>query len=84
MTKCQRDARLWQKEEKVPTANIFIDKITKAITLLKHNMQQAMGHPAKYASTKAHEHSFQPGQRVLLSSKVSTSDLTDTCHRAAA
>ena len=53
----------------MPAANIFIDKITKAITLAKQSMQQARERQAKYASGKAREHPFQPGQHVLLSSK---------------
>ena len=44
-------------------------KITKAITLAKQSMQQAWERQAKYASGRAKEHPFQPGQRVLLSSK---------------
>ena len=64
-----RDTKLWHKHEKVPAANIFIDRITKAITLAKQAMHQARDKQAKYASGKAKEHPFQPGQRVLLSSK---------------
>ena len=64
-----RDAKLWHKHEKVPAANIFIDRITKAIALAKQAMHPARDRQAKYASGKAREHPFQPGQRVLLSSK---------------
>ena len=69
MTEHLRDAKMWVKDEKVPAANAFIDRITKGITLAKHSMQQAQERQAKYASGKAREHPFQPGQRVLLSSK---------------
>ena len=69
MTEHLRDAKLWQKHEKVPAANAFIDRITKAITLAKQAMHQARERQAKYASGRAREHSFEPGQRVLLSSR---------------
>ena len=64
-----RDAKLWHKHEKVPAVNIFIDRITKAITFAKQAMHHARDRQAKYASGKAKEDPFQPGQRVLLSSK---------------
>ena len=57
------------KKAKVPAANKFIDEITKAITPGKQSMQQARERQAKYASGRAHEHPFQSGQRVRLSSK---------------
>ena len=69
MTEHLRDTKSWRKDEKVPAANAFIDRITKAITLAKQSMHQAQERQAKYAQGKARAHPFQPGQRVLLSSK---------------
>lgn len=56
-------------QERVPAANAFVDRMTKAISLAKQAMQHARERQAKVMSGKAREHQFQPGQRVLLSSK---------------
>ena len=64
-----RDAKLWQKHERVPAANIFIDKISKAISLAKQAMHQARERQLQILSGKSRPHPFEPGQRVLLSSK---------------
>ena len=69
MTEHLRDVKMWQSHEKVPAANAFIDKITKAISLAKQSMHQARENQLKYLSGRAREHSFTPGQHVLLSSK---------------
>ena len=64
-----RDTKLWQKDERVPAANVFIDNIQKSITLAKQCMQRAQDRQGKFAAHKARPHSFTPGMRVLLSSK---------------
>ena len=64
-----RDAKLWKTEEKVPAANVFIDNIQKSITLARQSMLQAQNRQAKLATQRARPHSFEPDQRVLLSSK---------------
>ena len=58
MTEHLRDHKLWKKEEKIPAANVFIDRITKAITLAKQAMCQARDRQSKYAAGKAREHPF--------------------------
>ena len=69
MTEHLCDTQSWHKDEKVPAANAFIDRMTKAITLAKQSMHQAQERQAKYAQGKARAHPCQPGQRVLLSSE---------------
>ena len=69
MTEHLRDQNLLNKEEKIPAANVFIDRITKAIILAKQAMCHARERQSKYAAGKAREHPFYAGQRVLLSSK---------------
>ena len=64
-----RDTKLWQKVERVPAANVFIDNIQKSITLAKQCMQRVQNRQGKFAAHKARPHSFTPGMRVLLSSK---------------
>ena len=64
-----RDVKMWQKHERVPAANVFIDRMSKAISLAKQSMQQARERQLQVASGKSRPHSFEPGQRVLLSSK---------------
>ena len=45
-----RDAKLWQQDQRIPAANDFIDRMSKAITLAKQSMQQAQERQAKYLS----------------------------------
>ena len=69
MTEHLRDAVLWQKDQYVPAANMFIDRMSKAITLAKEHMYAAREQQSKYASGKARPHTFEAGQHVLLSSR---------------
>ena len=50
MTEHLRDAVLWQKDQYVPAANMFIDRMSKAITLAKEHMYAAREQQSKYAS----------------------------------
>lgn len=64
-----RDAKMWREQQRVPSANTFIDRMSKAITLARQCMQTARERQVQYASGKARPHNFEPGQHVLLSSK---------------
>ena len=57
------------KDQYVPAANMFIDRMSKAITLAKEHMYAAREQQSKYASGKARPHTFGAGQHVLLSSR---------------
>ena len=75
MTEHLPDAVSWQKDQHVPAANMFIDRMSKAIlakqliALAKEHMYAAREKQANYASGKSRPHTFEAGQHVLLSSR---------------
>ena len=50
MQEILRDVKMWHKHERVPVPKVFVDRVSKAISLAKQSMHQARERQLQIAS----------------------------------